>query len=302
MNKCATDDSDISNNSLMSFYRRICKLPATTDEDRTLIHEYKHAKKKQVFYQKLYYVLALQRERKLKRLWNEALESDKLAVQELKEIDDTSAGKDRVTAMRAYYNSERRKEQVNKWREASKLFDLFGWLRSETCKRVHEKMESNTHHTEDLLADVEDAFADVREWVEANHPDFKDYLQDKQQRFERGLARSNSGILTGFSLFPSAFRNDNHEAEQIIANIKPKGTTGCILVAMLGEGADRPENRMTQQEILNEAIGPESSANDHRREFRKLGSIGATKKGSNGRGYYLTSAGKIAARRLSLST
>jgi hypothetical protein len=67
---------------------------------------------------------------------------------------------------------------------------------------------------------------------------------------------------------------------------------------MLDMTAIKPESRRTQAEILVRAIGRTASSNDYRREFQKLESFDAIKKGDNGRGYYLTDDGKTAAERI----
>jgi hypothetical protein len=86
--------------------------------------------------------------------------------------------------------------------------------------------------------------------------------------------------------------------DKILESITPGSVAANIVLAMLDMTAIKPESRRTQAEILVRAIGRTASSNDYRREFQKLESFDAIKKGDNGRGYYLTDDGKTAAERI----
>lgn len=87
--------------------------------------------------------------------------------------------------------------------------------------------------------------------------------------------------------------------EDKLAEICPSSRETSILIAMQEQQIETPESRKSQQKIIVLALGASTSANDHRRPFRKLEGLGLIVKGSNGRGYYLTDSGKQAATRLS---
>ena len=86
----------------------------------------------------------------------------------------------------------------------------------------------------------------------------------------------------------------------LLSQINPRSREAMVLMAMLENGINAVEKRLSQREILNLALGsvPE---NDHKKVFFKLKELGAIKKGANGRGFFLTNAGEEAAKKLSVS-
>ncbi len=91
--------------------------------------------------------------------------------------------------------------------------------------------------------------------------------------------------------------SDLPNVETVLGQFNPDGRESLILIAMQELGAVDPSKRLSQQSILDKAFA--GYANDNRRVFRKLEALGLILKGDNARGYYLSTLGIEAARRLS---
>ena len=83
-----------------------------------------------------------------------------------------------------------------------------------------------------------------------------------------------------------------------VGSMNQGSNKAAVLIAMDESDITSPEARKGQQQILDLALGPAVSANDHRRLFTSLENSDLVQKGSNGRGYFLTELGKQVAARL----
>jgi len=86
--------------------------------------------------------------------------------------------------------------------------------------------------------------------------------------------------------------------DEPLGKIDPNGNAASVLQAMYEQNATCQATRLTQQEILDSALGSNAASNDHRKVFKKLLDNTLVAKGSNGRGFYLTADGFNAAAKL----